>query len=362
MREHDPTTLLFQGVLGVLHVRMGKIAAARSIQEEVLQTLHATLPEDPTTITCMQNLGAALVHIGDTHGGVLLLEEAVATARQVLGPVHPVTQAATRSQNETLRARNHLVEPPSCMAEGCSSGWPAWPELNHGVVYIIGAAKGSTKSSLQRRTRTTRRGRWVSSRPISCQCSVRRGLWRGLRNGMGADLTGSALQKTASRSSTALRLLLQAPPPPPPPPPLPPPPPPCCARPAGCSSTTDSSRQHAGFTFGVPFLPLISSAYLGEGRHCQVLSSGAAIRLEPHCTMRRVKGKTEEPESEGGAPPAALVEQLNQPSPPACCRRRSSSSRTGCPRRGAAASAAALGEPMHQSRQQAHQCMAAAAG
>ena len=72
----------------MLHNRMSKVAAARSKQEEGGAAAIAREESRELlifmTIGTMQNLGSTLVACGDTQ--TAHMEEAVAAARQVLGP------------------------------------------------------------------------------------------------------------------------------------------------------------------------------------------------------------------------------------------------------------------------------------
>ena len=81
---------------------------------------------------------------GDAHGGMLLKEEALTLARQVLGPAHKATQAATKSQNDALRKLKKAGLPLSWRGQGALFGLASKPELNFSKVYIVGfdAAKG----------------------------------------------------------------------------------------------------------------------------------------------------------------------------------------------------------------------------
>ena len=140
-----------QGNLGMLHTKMGKLAAARSIQEELLQTLRETMPElAPKHMGCMRNLGTALVGCWDTHGGMQLLEEAVAVARRVFGPAHSVTQDVSRTRDGDLRDLQAAGLPLSCRGKGMLIGLASKPEHNGRDVCIVGfdAAKGRYQVNL----------------------------------------------------------------------------------------------------------------------------------------------------------------------------------------------------------------------
>ena len=142
--ENHMDTLYYQGCLATLHGRMGKLAVCRSMKEAVLQTLRETSPGDHHIIEKTQNLGNSLVACGDMHGGMLLMEEAATTARQVLGPAHLLTQSVTRARDRALSDAKAIGLPPSCHGAGRLVGLASKPELNFSKVYIVGfdAAKG----------------------------------------------------------------------------------------------------------------------------------------------------------------------------------------------------------------------------
>ena len=131
-----------------MHSKLGAIAKARLLEEEMVAIWRRTLPVDPNTFIAIGNLGATLVNVGD-HQGLALVEEAATSALRELGPAHPCTQERARL---LARVRQETDQEPSARAVGALSGLKSKPELNSKKVFVVGfdAAKGRYRARHER--------------------------------------------------------------------------------------------------------------------------------------------------------------------------------------------------------------------
>jgi DnaJ-domain-containing protein 1 len=87
----------------------GAYAAARALQQQVLQALRRVLGEEhPDTLTSMNNLAATLRDQGELPGARALQEQVLQARRRMLGEEHPDTLVSMNNLAETLRAQGDL--------------------------------------------------------------------------------------------------------------------------------------------------------------------------------------------------------------------------------------------------------------
>ena len=88
----DPDTLTLMNNLAMTLQALGDAAAAAELHRQVLDAYRRLLgPEDPDTLTLMNNLAEAMRALGDAAGAAELHRQVLDASRRLLGPEHPDT-------------------------------------------------------------------------------------------------------------------------------------------------------------------------------------------------------------------------------------------------------------------------------
>jgi hypothetical protein len=138
-------TLTALSNLAAVHSKLGAVAKARLLVEEVVAALRRTLPVDPNTFVSIGTLGDMIACAGDCTVGLALQEEAVTSALRELGLQHPCTQSMADQLTKTRQTAVGCVRLAlATRANGFLVGLASKPELNGKTAGVVGfdVAKG----------------------------------------------------------------------------------------------------------------------------------------------------------------------------------------------------------------------------
>ncbi|MEI2814950.1 MAG: toll/interleukin-1 receptor domain-containing protein [Microthrixaceae bacterium] len=103
--DDHPDTLTAKANLAVSLRALGDAAAARTLQQDVLDARRRILGDDhPDTLTAKANLAASLRALGDAAAARTLQQDVLDASRRILGDDHPDTLTAKANLADSLRA------------------------------------------------------------------------------------------------------------------------------------------------------------------------------------------------------------------------------------------------------------------